>query len=274
MIRTFGILLLIGSAPLAIAQEAGDEEPPARRYAVEFIIFAYAEDVGLGTEIFPPEKPPAGLPEPLDGRTDGPVAVYGDRAAEALPADTRRGDPRPDDEPPVASGPTPADVDAVLLLEEEYSMGRILAQLERLDVYEPLLYGGWIQDAQPKETAVPIPLGFFGPPPAGLAGKFTLYLGRYLHLVADFELDGPAAPAADPYGFDAVASYGDERRGWDTSTAPPGPVRYRISEDRILKNGEIRYFDHPKFGLIAKVTRIETPEPAAEPLPLVGGAGE
>ncbi len=271
MIRTLGILLLLGQAPLAIAQDTADEEPPARRYAVEFIIFAYAEDVGLGTEIFPPEQPAGTLPGLLDGGPDagpdGPVAVYGDRPAVAVPEAAA-----PDDARPGASERTPADIGAVLLLGEEHSMGRILAQLQRLDVYEPLLHSGWVQDAQPKEVAIPIPLGFFGPPPAGLAGEFTLYLGRFLHLVVDLALDGPAT---DPYAIDApVARYGDDRRGWDPYAARPGPVRYGISEDRIVKNEELRYFDHPKFGVIAKVTRIETPAPAAQPLPLVGGAGE
>ena len=38
------------------------------------------------------------------------------------------------------------------------------------------------------------------------------------------------------------------------------PVYYRIQEDRILKNGELRYYDHPKFGVLAKVTRVEEEE--------------
>jgi hypothetical protein len=27
-----------------------------------------------------------------------------------------------------------------------------------------------------------------------------------------------------------------------------------------MKNGDIRYFDHPKFGVIAKITRVEETE--------------
>ena len=37
----------------------------------------------------------------------------------------------------------------------------------------------------------------------------------------------------------------------------PLPVYYRLEENRILKNGELRYYDHPKFGVLAKVTRVE-----------------
>jgi hypothetical protein len=28
-----------------------------------------------------------------------------------------------------------------------------------------------------------------------------------------------------------------------------------------MKNGELRYFDHPKFGLLARVSRVEEEEP-------------
>ena len=40
----------------------------------------------------------------------------------------------------------------------------------------------------------------------------------------------------------------------------PAPIHYRIFEDQIVKNGDIRYYDHPKFGVIAKITRFEEPE--------------
>lgn len=36
------------------------------------------------------------------------------------------------------------------------------------------------------------------------------------------------------------------------------PVYYRIREDRIVRNGELRYYDHPRFGAVAKITRIDT----------------
>jgi hypothetical protein len=53
----------------------------------------------------------------------------------------------------------------------------------------------------------------------------------------------------------------------------PGPVRYRIKENRILRSGELRYFDHPKFGVLAKATRVEEEEeepPELEETELLG----
>jgi hypothetical protein len=37
-------------------------------------------------------------------------------------------------------------------------------------------------------------------------------------------------------------------------------VHYKIFDDRIMKSGDIRYFDHPKFGLLIKIIRYEKPE--------------
>ena len=51
-------------------------------------------------------------------------------------------------------------------------------------------------------------------------------------------------------------------RGFDSySVTVEQPVHYRIQEDRIFKSGETRYFDHPKFGVLAKITRWEEAEP-------------
>ena len=66
---------------------------------------------------------------------------------------------------------------------------------------------------------------------------------------------------------DRLVAYGDGRVRNDDATAEFDgmlrlPVRYRIVEDRIMKTGDIRYFDHPRFGVIAKVTRPEE-EPAS-----------
>ena len=53
---------------------------------------------------------------------------------------------------------------------------------------------------------------------------------------------------------------------------------YRIEEDRIVKNGDVRYFDHPKFGVVVKVTRVEAiaaPETDDDVLlPPLGSAGQ
>ena len=142
----------------------------------------------------------------------------------------------------------------VRLNRDEFSLNDVRDRMQRLDVYKPLMHFGWTQSAWPEEDTPAIELRQFGRPPVGLDGSLTLYLRRYLHLVVDLEMAGAS-----------------ESRGAGLYGSITGPVRYRISEDRILKNGEIRYFDHPKFGMLAKVTRIEEEEPAEPELDSLSG---
>lgn len=106
------------------------------------------------------------------------------------------------------------------------------------------MHFGWTQATWPEEQTEPLSLYRFATPPADLHGSLTLYLSRYLHLVVDLQLDNPVASPLD----------------YSTIQPQRGPVRYIINENRILKNGELRYYDHPKFGVLAKVTRVEEEE--------------
>jgi hypothetical protein len=142
-------------------------------------------------------------------------------------------------------------------------------RLERLDAYETLMHFGWTQPTFPEEQTPPIELRLLAEPPPGLNGELTLYLSRYLHLVVDLALDAPVDFEEEIVDDDAFFRFGDSRPDFDHDLEPATPVvRFRIQEDRILKNGELRYFDHPKFGILVRVTRVEEPENEAAPNPL------
>ena len=146
------------------------------------------------------------------------------------------------------------DIEFVLLEEEDYQLTEALGRLQRLDAYEPIMHFGWTQATWPEEQTEPLSLYRFATPPADLHGSLTLYLSRYLHLVVDLQLDNPVASPLD----------------YSTIQPQRGPVRYIINENRILKNGELRYYDHPKFGVLAKVTRVEEEEEDPEESELLG----
>lgn len=250
--RGLGILLAVacGAAhaqfPTGPSDDGEAGEP--RRYAVEMIIFEYAEDVGLGTEVFVPDviEPDPGVIDDFDNAT----AVEEASAASEVTA--------------------PVDVDIAVrrLARSELTMDETLARLERLDAYRPLMYFGWTQATIAEGQSPELPLARFGAPPSGLDGTLKLYLNRFLHLVVDVSKlapDGGAArrptrPTID-MSADRFDDPGDERRlHREVMTTEYEPLRYRIREDRIMKNGETRYYDHPKIGVIAKVTRIEDGE--------------
>lgn len=220
-------LLLLAMLALPFAAMSQDEllseaEVPIKYYTVELIVFTYEENVGLGTEVFPPEEI---VPEPEE---DAEIVVM--------------------DKPP--RHPDAIGLRPKLLTEQDFTLFDVARRLERLDAYQPVLHVGWTQAGFPLQDVDALQIADFGEVPPGLSGSFTLYLARYLHLVVDLTMDGSPD--------EVVVEFDDEPAYSLTDIATPaGPVYYRIQEDRIVKNGEIRYFDHPKFGVVAKVTRVE-----------------
>ena len=151
----------------------------------------------------------------------------------------------------------------VLLDPEDYVLGNVYDKLVTLDAYEPLMHTAWIQPTVEKEDTIVLPLRRLGNPPLRLDGTVSLYLSRFLHLVVDLALE-QKAPQRMTATEERVRYYGDNQSraafSFDPEFVTPSTF-YRIQEDRIVRNGELRYYDHPKFGVIAKITRVEEEGP-------------
>jgi len=256
------------------------EEQPIRRYTVEVIVFSYEENVSVGSEIFLPDEPPP-EEEPLLDEDGNPiltdedlVPVFSDdMAAEVVEEDAPPAwavvlpvNTTVDGEAvvPIVTGEDAGDLnpfELVLLPEEEFTLVDAARQFELLDAYKTMMHFGWTQPTFPEEDTPAIELRLLAEPPEGFGGTLTLYLSRYLHLVVDLALDATDEFEVEVVDDDSFFSFGDARERYgDDYAFEPMPVRFRIQENRILKNGELRYFDHPKFGVLAKVTRVEEPE--------------
>lgn len=282
------LLPLTSGAQGVLLDDLAEVEPPEvpdlRRYSVEVIVFAYAEDVSVGTEVFTPEL----LPEPelfldenglpiADPLLD-PLAEASGESEDQFPADDLV-DPAEETSADAAAIEEPVTFEFELMVEEDYALLDTLERLENLDAYEPLMHFGWVQGMLPDAETPELPLEEFAAPPPGLEGALTLYLSRYLHLVVDLELaadrdaeDGLGDDFGDSFADDstriddAVPTFSDRRlhSDWEDPFAPSepsyAPLVYSISENRIVRNGELRYYDHPKFGVIARIARIEAEE--------------
>lgn len=223
--------LVAGTSP---AQDAALPEPePAevRQYAVEIIIFAYNENIATGSEVFVPELLDESDAVPTFGDSD-------DTAAEELDIATER-------------------FEVQSMTPDMFRMQESYGRLSRLQAYKPLMHFGWLQKTIPDAEPPQLPLARFGQPPDGLVGEVALKLSRYLHLDIDVTLAADAEPATAMPGFvDDETAFGDD----GLRQRVYAPLRYRIDEARIMKNGETRYYDHPKFGVLAQVWRVETNE--------------
>lgn len=252
---TITIAMTLAWAAAAAQTMTEPEESDVPSYTVEVIIFEYAENVSVGTEVFLPDEPVL----PGGDELAASDLTFGDPGTVAAAADEK---------------PERDEPEFFLLVESDLTLTDIAGKLERLDVYKPVMHFAWTQVTRPEEETQPIDLQALAEPPEGMEGSFTLYLSRYLHLVVDLSLEQRSS-LADPVAIDDSGSVFRDRRGgatYDDIQTPP--VRYRIAEDRIFKNGDLRYFDHPKFGVLAKITRVEEPDEAGVDPGLVGELGQ
>ncbi len=251
MKKRVSLLMLPLMTAAAFAQDSREQEDPPEvaRYSVEIIIFSYDQDISTGSEIFvADEPPPVDMPvddDLLNGVLDNAMPKVAEPPAQELTADVT------------------ARFEFSMMPEADFDLDNIIERLDRLDAYTPLMHFGWTQSTYAEEETDARPLSAFMTPPEGLQGEIKLYLSRYLHLAVNLQLDAPVENTPDNRRGNALRSYPDspnaaynERR--DDEIAVNYPVRYRIEEDRIFRNGELRYFDHPKFGVLAKITRAET----------------
>jgi len=258
------------AVPNATSLEA--ETVEIRRYSVELIVFQYVGGAAQSDEFFAPEvtEIPAetSLGDDFPGDLDDPL--YGEPVAlDAGPMESESGNPAlemPLEEleesmEELEEIVTYEQSGLVVLQPDQFSLNDVYRKLEALDAYQPLLHTAWIQPTKEKDVSIPLTLRRLGNPPLRLNGTITLYLSRFLHLVVDLALEEKGAQRMTGTQ-ERVRSYGDEQArseygfDFDPRFAPPSII-YRIQEDRIVRNGELRYFDHPKFGVIAKIARIE-----------------
>ena len=292
--RTRQILLLAGVAVPGIGlsqfvfeanQLTQEEVEEIRRYTVEMIVFEYAANALSGTEEFLPDEVPdelavlqsRELPEFLQNlpvlppsfgdpgtsvNSALPVAIDDAALTDDDPLDFLLLGP-PEEEQILEEFPSHILHTRLEILDpEQHAMPDIFEKLVERDTYKPIMRAAWTQATFEKDQTLPIRLRRLGNAPLRLDGILTLYLSRYLHLVVDLTIESETAQPGNH--SDARPRYfGDARTrssfgyGYERETAP---VRYRIFEDRIFRNGELRYYDHPRFGVLARITRFEEEE--------------
>lgn len=270
--------------PLLTAVAEQEQEETLPRYRVEMIVFAYDETVNGSSEMWlPDELPPqavlaelpAEIPAIVEEPTDPEVLEQQRLAAEALELEEINELLQDDDLLSLELAiEVVEDKEATrILFPMEYTLDSTWSRLQRLDAYIPLLHAGWVQTVQEEAVTQAIPLDAFTSLPGGLDGSVSLYMSRYLHLVMDLELDADwqlHADASESLEQDAVVvEYSDNRTGVNLETLAPKElaqprIHYRIVEDRKVKRNELHYFDHPKFGVIARITLEESAEAVEE----------
>ena len=132
-----------------------------------------------------------------------------------------------------------------------YRLDRISNALQQSRGYSVLFHRAWRQLATGPDTAVAYPVhSLVTGGDRSVEGSIKLVRGRYLHLDVNLLQMAAQGPGGVVYS-DGQGSV---------------PV-YELREKRRIRSGELHYFDHPRFGMIARVTPYATAEAVAEPEP-------
>ncbi len=133
-----------------------------------------------------------------------------------------------------------------LLTAEDFELTSTFNRLERLDVYTPLFHGGWVQEGLAEDEAIPFDLSLLGE--FNPRGTIRLHVSRFLHLTLAlrFQSARAAGDQLNPVGS-----------GLEEISLPP---RYDLHVQRLMRSGELHFFDHPAFGVIV-VVRPQPEEP-------------
>jgi len=125
-------------------------------------------------------------------------------------------------------------------------------RLKRIRVYEPIIWNGWQQILTSNELTPEIKLRRL----KNTLGQFGGYLKFYessggkLRLAVDIYMQDEQVNQAKLIGQtfpNNLAKIADE----------PPISKYPLSDDKEMKLDEIRYFDHPKYGILAKISKIQ-----------------
>ena len=124
----------------------------------------------------------------------------------------------PESEPIVSGIFQPAPSGALILTETAN-------RLDRASGFRPLAHDAWIQPGLAREEA-PARNIIVTDGGVTVRGTARVYLSRYLHVELDLIFEGSDG------------------------------LRYRLAERRRVRSNENHYFDHPAFGVIARITRL------------------
>ena len=122
--------------------------------------------------------------------------------------------------------------------KSHYTLKGVSRDLERSNNYSVLFHRAWRQLAYDRDTAVAYPVhSIIQSDGNSVEGTVKLMLERFLHLDINLFL---------------MSSDGDKEMVYSDS---PGNVPlFELREKRRIKSTELHYFDHPRFGAIAKIT--------------------
>ncbi len=239
------IVIIIFSCSL-FANEI-DEYQKFADYSVEIIIFKYFDEDSTGNELF--------IQEQMILDKNNLEVTAEDLITNNLHLDNEILSNTPsyplyEQDYELIEIPTENKILFQALNKESLSLGIIYNRLNRLRVYEPIIWNGWEQSFLKREDTSKINLRRLRNTLGEFTGTFEFYesIGGKARLSINIEMNEEDRKLPSTNGMQIEQ---DDQHNINTNIT----VKYLLSDDKEIKLDELRYFDHPKFGVIVKITK-------------------
>lgn len=249
------VLLLSFSLPLAGPASAFEAQTlDTALFRVELVIFAHEPGALATTEDFL-----VALPDPALETIEPTVSLRGVLGPLPDDATAPRLEPielparflRP---PPLAAVPLPEW--RQLLDSNAGELVEVYRRLATQSGYRPLMHLIWEQPGEADRPASVVDFDALRLGNPEIEGEARLSRSRFLHLQLDLRFRGGEPSQAVP-----VATRGEH--GPEVELMVP---EYRLEESRRMRSGELHYFDHPAFGVIALIQPVQRRPRTLEPV--------
>ena len=220
-VAVFAALAIAGLNAHAQTSDTLTPEPPPV-YDVELIIFEYVSGVRGSREDC----------QYIDTGRDQAARELAlmsppEALADALEIDTTDLDEEPTLVEPVVLSFEP-------LAAEQRRLGEQYQRLRNSRDFRPIVHTAWRQPVYPASQETTLQLSSVaGNTPANLGGEISLFVNRFLHLTLDLQLAG-------------------QRTGLDS-------LVFKLQEQRKMRSAELHFFDHPRFGALALISKANLP---------------
>lgn len=216
------LALVTGAAPAQTDNVVDEPEAPPPEFEIEIIIFEYAGGAVGAREDW------AYIDTGRDAVTQQMISES-EMILDLPPIDTVSDDVMDGqmiDEEPKPLVWTP-------IADDQRRLTDTVAKMRNSRDYKPLVHAAWRQPVYGESDTTTLALERVAGTPSNLGASASIYVERFLHLTLDLELAKPITQAEDL----------------------PGSLIYRLEEKRKMRSGETHFFDHPRFGAVALISK-------------------
>jgi hypothetical protein len=173
-----------------------------------------------------------------------------------------------DSDLPILEDDIPSNFDAIPTLEEkkslfeidsarEFSLSSEVSKIARSRDFRVISTKSWFQNIKNKDEAklIFIDSDFFKG--TRIFGFFQLYRERFLHFNSKLYLSELDPLITQEEKFIVGKNIYDDEKEFDLFEEKNQKVLFEVKYSKKFRSGELHYVDHPKFGMLVKLTKAQ-----------------